>query len=94
MTDYTERYLSAFSTLQLREMEIPGFSVGQTRESGMKRNPLGMVDISAAGFHGAVRVVHIPQTCRPKRNASHLLEHVPTQSLQDLWVDSGSLETS
>lgn len=69
MTGYTERHQSAFSTLQLCEMELPGFSAGQTGEAGMKRNPLGMADMSAAGFHGAVGVAHIPRTRRPKRNA-------------------------
>lgn len=52
-----ERWLSAFST--------PAVWNGATRifcqsdgKAGMKRNPLGMADVSA-GFHGAVIVVHI-----------------------------------
>lgn len=57
LVGYTERYLSAFSTPAVWNVATRIFCQSD-REAGMKRNPLGMADMSA-GFHGAVLVVHI-----------------------------------
>lgn len=53
----TEGYLSAFSTLALR-FGATRTIVQSNGDAGMKRNPLGMANMSA-GFHKAVIVVHV-----------------------------------
>lgn len=64
---------------QLCETELPRVCFSK---AGMKRNPLGMTDISV-GFRGAVTAVHITWHRCPSRPLRHV-EHIST----DVWRNS------